>query len=272
VEPDVRIFSYGGGVQSTAVLALQAMGELPEPYDYFVFANVGDDSENPDTLHYLEAVAKPYAARHGIEIVETQKRLRDGTLDTLKSLIYRTKRSVPIPAFMSNGAPGNRSCTIDFKIKVVDKWLKDNGYLNAVVGLGISTDEFGRVRDRQWHDGAYARLKKKRDYPLIDLGLSRSECRKIIYRAGLPYPPKSSCWFCPFKRAAEWIEFKRDYPELFKEAIEIDEHINEKRQAIVNDRVYLHVSCTPLRNAVADQLPLWDLNELDKCESGYCFV
>jgi hypothetical protein len=66
MKPDVRIFSYGGGVQSNAVLVLQATGQLPEPYDYFVFANVGNDSENPDTLHYLEAVAKPYAARQWV--------------------------------------------------------------------------------------------------------------------------------------------------------------------------------------------------------------
>ena len=28
-----RIFSYGGGVQSNAVLLLQATGQLPEPFD-----------------------------------------------------------------------------------------------------------------------------------------------------------------------------------------------------------------------------------------------
>lgn len=34
----MRVFSFGGGVQSTAVLALQAMGKLPDPYDAFLFA------------------------------------------------------------------------------------------------------------------------------------------------------------------------------------------------------------------------------------------
>ena len=40
----MRTFSFGAGVQSTAVLVLQALGRLPEPYDVFLFANVGDDS------------------------------------------------------------------------------------------------------------------------------------------------------------------------------------------------------------------------------------
>ena len=36
----MRTFSFGAGVQSTAVLVLQAEGQLPEPYDAFLFANV----------------------------------------------------------------------------------------------------------------------------------------------------------------------------------------------------------------------------------------
>ena len=96
----VRLFSYGGGVQSNAVLALQASGEVY--YDVFVFSNVGDDSENPDTLAYIEEYAKPFAERHGIPFFEVQKTRRDGRKDTLVDWIYRTERSVPIPARMSN--------------------------------------------------------------------------------------------------------------------------------------------------------------------------
>ena len=32
----MRTFSFGAGVQSTAVLALQALGRLPDPYDVFL--------------------------------------------------------------------------------------------------------------------------------------------------------------------------------------------------------------------------------------------
>ena len=40
----MRTFSFGAGVQSTAVLVLQAEGRLPEDYDEFVFA----DLDEPD--------------------------------------------------------------------------------------------------------------------------------------------------------------------------------------------------------------------------------
>lgn len=58
-EKHVRIFSYGAGVQSFATLVLQTKGKLSTPYDVFIFANVGHDSENPATLEHYENVAKP---------------------------------------------------------------------------------------------------------------------------------------------------------------------------------------------------------------------
>lgn len=51
------------------VLALQALDKLPNPYDVFVFANVGDNSENQATLEYIEQRAKPFAEKHGIAFI-----------------------------------------------------------------------------------------------------------------------------------------------------------------------------------------------------------
>jgi hypothetical protein len=41
----LRVISYGGGVQSTALLVLAAQGRID--FGVFLFANVGDDSD-PD--------------------------------------------------------------------------------------------------------------------------------------------------------------------------------------------------------------------------------
>lgn len=274
---EIRIYSFGGGVQSTAILVMQAMGMLEKPFDYFVFANVGDDSENPDTLEYMENYSKPYAEKHGIPLVTTHK-TTFGKKETLCEFIYRTKRSVPIPAYMSGGAPGNRSCTSEFKIKVIDRWIRQRGWSHATVGLGISLDEFTRARKEDWQD-RYSKSSNKYGFlkrlyhPLIHQRLTRNDCRKIINDAGLPISPKSSCWFCPFKRPVEWIEMKREQPDLFARAIALDLHINEKRNALGKDRVYLHRYLTPLDIAVADQpmLPGFAPNEADAelCD-GYC--
>lgn len=271
----MRVFSYGGGVQSNAVLVLQAQGKLPNSYDVFVFSNVGADSENPATLEYVEHVAKPFAAEHGVPFVEVQK-LRYGEPETLFERINRSKRSVPIPMYMGgNGAPGNRKCTMDFKIRVVDKWIKAQNITYVTVGLGISLDEATRMRDQQWHD-AYGKKKygfwKRRDYPLIDLRMRRNDCRTVTREAGLPDAPKSSCWFCPFRRSSEWVEMKRERPELFQRAVVLEQHIHEVRGLIGRDNVFIHRSLVPLDQAVGDQLPLFPEWDMDNCESGYCFV
>ena len=89
-----RIFSFGGGVQSVATLVLQAQGR-PNPYDAFVFANVGEDSENPATLAYLRQVVLPFAQEHSIRVVEVQKKRRNGELDTLWKMCFRAERKPP---------------------------------------------------------------------------------------------------------------------------------------------------------------------------------
>lgn len=268
---DLRIFSFGGGTQSVAVLLLNIVHVLQ--YDAFVFANVGADSENPDTLDYIDTHIKPLCIKHNIAFVTVQA-TRKGKPDTLLAAIYRDNRSIPIPARMSNGAPGNRSCTQDFKIAVIDRHIRSMGCERAVIGLGISVDEFTRIRDTDWHDTMYGKplgFWKLREYPLIELGYSRNKCEMVILNAGLPLPPKSSCWFCPFHTRNSWIELKRLRPDLFEKAVAVEEQINRKRGTLGKDRLYLHSSATSLVRAVGNQLalPLWNNDE--GCD-GYCDV
>lgn len=263
----MRVFSYGGGVQSTAVMVLIAEGKLQ--YDHVVFANVGDDSENPRTLEYIRDIARPYMAEHGINFVEVQKRNRKGEPVTLRNSIMNNDGRIPIPAWLPSGAFGYRNCTVDFKLKIVAKLLKQNGATPddpATVGLGISTDEWTRARNDSGI--TWERL----EYPLLDLMFSRRDCMWIINGAGLPQPPKSSCYFCPFHRQSAWEELRRDEPDLFDKAVEIDYHIREKRAELGKDGMYLHYRRIPLDKAIGLQM-VFDFNENDlPCDSGYCFL
>ncbi|GHJ43304.1 hypothetical protein Cs7R123_06460 [Catellatospora sp. TT07R-123] len=147
----LRVVSYGGGVQSTALLVLAAQRVIDFPV--FLFANVGDDSEDPDTMTYLHQYARPFAALHGIQLHVLDKRRRDGSIETLYGRLTRHgSRSLPIPVRMSNGAPGTRSCTAEFKIRVIGKWLRQHGASpgnKATVGIGISLDEIERLNNRK---------------------------------------------------------------------------------------------------------------------------
>lgn len=265
----IRSVSYGGGVQSTALLVLAAQGKID--YELFLFSNVGDDSEHPATLTYVRDIATPYAETHGIELVELhripQRGVAKGEVETLYGRLTRDgSRSLPIPVRMANGAPGTRSCTADFKIRVVARELKRRGASEdspATVALGISTDEIERARpgidDRE--------PSQDRTYPLLDLGLSRTDCRRIIEQSGLPVPGKSACWFCPFHDTEVWRKQKRQEPDLFEKACALEDLLNERRDELGKDHVYLARHGKPLRDVVDDQLVL---DGLDSCDSGWC--
>ncbi len=273
----MRTFSYGGGVQSTAVLVLASQGKVQ--YDHFLFANVGEDSEHPDTLEYFKDVALPFAEEHGIDLREVRK-YRKGEIETVRSRIMGTPKSTVIPMRLGSGMPGRRSCTVDFKIKVINRWARDyidehklrNGNQTFyTAGLGISTDEIQRARSQPPRE-VYKGIWEKLEYPLIDLRLSRSNCQRIISGAGLPVPYPSACYFCPFHRDAEWHRLRQNRPDLFFDAVNIEKKVQRKRKDRDKDRMWMHRKLIPLDQAIPDQPFLFDLDNMDNCESGYCFT
>lgn len=261
----IRVFSYGGGVQSTAALVLAAQGRID--FKTFLFANVGDDSEHPDTLKYIEDHARPRTAAHDLALIELRRVRKGGEEETIwERMMHRDALCIPVRLF-GTGAPGNRSCTGDFKIKVIAKYLRAHGATKeqpATTGLGISLDEYQRMRTDSGI--AYQQLV----YPLIDLRLTRRDCVGIIEAAGLPVPRKSACFFCPFKRLSEWRRMAHDEPELFEKAVELERHLNVVA-ARRNDSVWLTRKMRPLDEVIGEQSDFLDELE-DTCESGYCLT
>jgi hypothetical protein len=266
----IKVISYGGGVQSTALLVLAAQRNID--FHTFLFANVGDDSEHPATLAYIRDVAAPYAARHGIELHELKRRRRDGSTETLWQRLNRPEsRSIPIPVRMANGAPGRRSCTTDFKIKVIGRWLREHGASSehpAIVGIGISLDEIHRANKRR--SERYETI----EYPLLDLGLRRDDCIRIITNGGLSVPPKSACFFCPFRTLEAWHEQRRNEPDLFAKAAQLEAVLNERRAVLGRDPAYLTRYGRPLLDVFAESSssrPPQQDND-GGCDSGWCMT
>jgi 3'-phosphoadenosine 5'-phosphosulfate sulfotransferase (PAPS reductase)/FAD synthetase len=257
----LRCVSYGGGVQSTALLVLAAEGRIDFPL--VLFANTGDDSENPATLRYVRATAMPYAEVHGVELLE----LRHPT-ETLLGRALDDRRSFPLPMFGEGGMPMTRACTDHFKVRVVDRELRSRGASAAdpaTVAIGISVDEIERAKApgvNSWCRSQY------RVYPLLDLGLHRSDCRKVVSEAGLPVPPKSSCFFCPFHDREAWRQLKRETPDLFAKSAEIERQYQEKLHRYGKRRQWLTRHGRPLADVVDDQQRLFG----DDCDSGWCMT
>lgn len=277
----VHAFSFGGGVQSTAALVLAAQGKLPATddsyrWDSFLFSNVGEQAESPHTIKYVEEYAKPYAEQNGIEIVELRKRRRDGTPRDLYDDLHTGQRSIGIPVRMNSGAPATRRCTVDFKINVIAKELRRMGASKddpAIVGIGISMDEIQRAK--HWGVVNPQLPIQIKEYPLLRIGLRRRDAMKVITDSGLPMPPRSACWFCPFHSRTEWTRMRREEPELFWKAVELERMLNERRAQRGKDEVWFTDFLKPLDIAIQDQLVM-DLDDWSgdgaTCDTGHCFT
>jgi hypothetical protein len=116
--------------------------------------------------------------------------------------------------------------TLDFKIRVIGRWLLQHGasrHNPATVAVGFRADELHRANRKS------AQPWETPDYPLLDLGRSRSQCQALIARAGLQIPRKSACWFCPFSRPGTWAAMRRDEQDLFDRAVALEQLLNDRR-------------------------------------------
>jgi len=199
------VLSYGGGVNTTALMVMLVRKEMP--FDVAVFADTG--GEIPETYQYLD-VAQRYLERHGVEFKVV--RSKSGTLyDTCK------RRNV-IPSKIW------RWSTRDYKITPIHAYYRSLG-THIREYMGIAYDEVGRMK------------ASKEDYitsefPLIDWKMTREDCIAVIKSAHLPLPVKSGCYFCPFQDQHRWKELHDKHPELFEKALELEEtskHFPEQR-------------------------------------------
>lgn len=207
-----EMISFGAGVNSVAMAIMLVNEGWRGP---IVFADTG--GEWPETYCYLEYFQREFLERHGLKVTtvlpKTHTALYDdkrlGTLaDTLEE--YCLKRGV-IPLLAV------RWCSMQFKRNPLENWRKASGIDRAC--LGISASEPQRKRD----DLAVR-------YPLVEQGITRGECRRIIQRAGLDQPIKSGCFFCPGQNLDNWRRLYHDHPDLYERAIALEDNASERCQ------------------------------------------
>lgn len=191
------VLSYGGGVNSTALMVLLIQRKIP--LDYIIFADTG--SERPETYSYLKH-ARRYAEKHYIPFKIVKVRNGD-------SLYDRCKRRKVIPSKTW------RWCTRDLKIRPIYAFYRSL-HSQIFQYVGIDYDEVHRMKDNKVD---YV----KNVYPLIDYKIGRQQCIEIIKEAGLLIPVKSGCYFCPFRNNEDWADLYRRHPDLYKKAMVLEE-------------------------------------------------
>lgn len=188
------VLAYGVGVDSTALLIeLVARGEPP---DLVLTADTG--VEKPATYAYLDII-RPWMAAHGIrhEMVRYQPK-RFKHWPAYYSLLEMALTNATLPSKSLGGS----SCSLKYKCAPQDAFMKTWQPAIDAWGRGekvirvIGFDAGPRDALRHAHAVKLDDPLYEYRYPLRDWRWNRDDCAARIAAAGLPVPPKSSCWIC----------------------------------------------------------------------------
>jgi 3'-phosphoadenosine 5'-phosphosulfate sulfotransferase (PAPS reductase)/FAD synthetase len=217
-----HILSFGCGVNTVALMIHLINEEMP--FDEAVFADTG--GELPETYDYL-TIATDYLGRHGKKL--TTVRSKSGTLfDTC------VRRKV-VPSQLW------RWSTRDYKITPIHAYYRSLGcHINEY--MGIAYDEITRMKRSS--EPYITTL-----FPLVDAKMTREDCVRTIRAEGLPVPPKSGCYFCPFNNLERWRQLARVHPELYRKAMLLEERSKHfPRQSLVDHGIKKRLDIEGLRD------------------------
>ncbi len=254
----IHLLSLGAGVQSSTLALMAAHGEVPG-YPHLAGAIFADTQDEPASVYrwldWLEAEIARCPHPFPVHRV-TRGRLSDQAvkMEIMDDGRKYTKTDIPFFTKADDGSEGkirSRGCTADFKLSpilkaarqlanVPRKRLVDNE-IHVVQWIGISLDEIYRMKpSRDWW--------AKSVWPLVNMRMSRHDCKLWMQRKGYPEPPRSSCVYCPFHNNQEWRRLKNDEPEAFKQACDFEAALQAAKASSdnFNTKPFLHRSCVPL--------------------------
>ena len=267
----LSVLSFGGGVQSTTLALMAQSGVLAAP-DLGVFADTG--CEPAWVYETLRAVSE--AVSFPMRVVGERNLMADSMAGVNAN---DGEGFIAIPAFVKrpNGdvSLGWRQCTNHYKIRPIERAVRAHlgvkrlsHKMGVEMWLGITTDEIERARTNKNN------VITNR-YPLLDAGLSRTDCQAWLAEHWPNIPVgKSSCVICPYRSDAGWVKLSLEAPEAFSQAVECDTAIRYHGRG---GEQFLHRSGLPLAEAVAMKTNTASLfgddgdGEGNECEGG-CFL
>lgn len=187
-----KYLSFGGGVNSTALLLLlRDEGEKFEP----IFVNHGTDW--PETYQYIE-----YLKFHLLDFNLTEIK---PNYQGYSNLYDYCKAKKFLPSIYL------RWCTYRFKLQPLWDYVEKP----CIMYIGISAEEKHRILVKQ-PKGITGK------WPLVEKGITRNECIKIIRDSGLEVPVKSGCYICPFQSKKQLRKLYAKHPNLFEKVVELE--------------------------------------------------
>lgn len=259
---EITVLSFGGGVQSTAMLIASVLGKLPRP-DVAIFADT--QWEPPAVIEHVKFMTA-WAQERDFEVCTITK-------DSIRSV--RGASVMPLSVRNADGSLGkaHRQCTAEYKIDPIRKEVRRRlGYTKGQrwkhrlhTWLGITIDEAQRMKPSP-------KVWETAHWPLIEeLNWNREDCKRYIESVGLPVPMKSSCIGCPYHSDMYFRTMKLERPEEWADVVAFDEYLRSDAPEIkklgYRGEPFIHAKCIPLKEVYLQE----DQRELfgEEC-SGYC--
>jgi len=196
--------SFGCGVNSVAMTIMLVNEGWRGP---ILFADTG--TEWPETYEYLDYFNN-WLKSKGLEITIVGGEWRIDKKVKAMSLIEYCEhyRITPFPRV--------RWCTKMWKTEPLERWCEAHNYKLADTLIGIAANE--------------AHRQPERIRPLVERGIDRDGCIKIIQDEGLKVPRKSGCWLCPLQSKGQWRELWEKHPDLFNRASRLEQLADARRR------------------------------------------
>jgi plasmid stability protein len=191
-KPIHKSLSFGGGVQTGALLAMILEGDYERP-DVVIFADPGWESK--ETYDFIQFCRDKCAEAKLPFITASAGNIRKDALTPGKRFA-----SMPLHLATESGerrGMSRRQCTREYKVDAVNRTLRN--YFKYPKGkqirppienwLGISLDEVMRMKESRVASFVVR-------WPLIDLKMTRQDCLDYLAKKGWRKVAKSACIGC----------------------------------------------------------------------------
>lgn len=223
----IEAVSNGMGGPSMYLLWLACQRKIPATVS--ITADTGFEldclvstGERMSAEQFFARHIKPLASAYGIDAyfvraVTRDKKAMPGLLDYHREYAMQSKAPPLFPMFGTHGGRSLQRCTQRYKVTPIRQQLRRLGATTQRSAQGLHRDEIHRMRgaDQRTQDGfmTWTDLDGPRRpvkwcshyYPLIELGLSRTDIRRELTHEGIPFILGSQCDGCPHKNLERWL-------------------------------------------------------------------
>lgn len=266
----MKILSCGAGMQSTALALMSCENKMKG----IIHANV----PVYDAVIFCDLGLEPYWVKDQVDFIK--KACEDAGIPFYKieSNLYQDYMdnfgrghvsSIPFWSVDENGkkAKMRRHCTLDYKIALIEKFLryellgykkfqrlKPEDLMGHEMHIGFSFEE----RKRMSKD--YSKLFVKK-YPLIDMKWERADSYKYILEVWGLDTKASACNFCPFHKNYFFMHLKDNSRDDYEKTVAFDRMIGKMQpKTAIRSKIYISRS----RKRIEDLLP-------DECNDAEYF-